>query len=72
MQYSYADLYQMLMELDKAEIEKVREELKAMLPDRTDLWLVCGSALRDKRDAKDRAAFADLIQKAKSKQKGSP
>lgn len=65
MQYSYADLYQMLMELDKEEIEKVREELKTMLPDRFDLRLVCGSALRDKRDMEARAAFAALIQKAK-------
>ena len=56
----------MLMELDKTEVEKVRKELKTAAPGRTDLDLVCMFALRDKRDMKDRTAFAELIQKVKA------
>ena len=72
--YSNSQLFNMLLELDVEEIEKVRKEFEAGHPDCPTLSLICRMALNTKqdRDGENRADLAALIQKVKAGKKGSP
>ena len=74
MQYSNAQLLDMLLELDAEEIVKVDEEFKAEHPDCPTLSFICHMALgmKLKKDDANRGALVTLIQKAKAEKKGSP
>ena len=74
MQYSNAQLLDMLLELDAEEIVKVDEEFKAEPPDCPTLSFICHMALgmKLKKDDANRGALVALIQKAKAEKKGSP
>lgn len=74
MQYSNAQLLDMLLELDAEEIVKVDEEFKEEHPDCPTLSFICHKALgmKLKKDDANRADLVALIQEAKSEKKGSP
>lgn len=74
MQYSNAQLLDMLLELDAEEIVKVDEQFEAEHPDCPTLAFICHMALgiKLKKDDANRNDLVALIQKAKSEKKGSP
>ncbi|WP_251353712.1 hypothetical protein [Hominisplanchenecus murintestinalis] len=73
MEYSNAQLLDMLLELDTEEIVKVDEEFKAEHPDCPTLSFICHMALgmKLKKDDTNRGDLVALIQKAKAEKKGS-
>ena len=70
MEYSNAQLLDMLLELDTEEIVKVDEEFKAEHPDCPTLSLICRLAIGTKNDDKNRNDFVALIQKVRTEKKG--
>lgn len=71
--YSNSQLFNMLLELDADEIEKVGKEFEAEHPDCPALSFICRMALNTKldKDGENRDDLVALIQKAKSEKKGS-